>query len=495
MREFQSYGEITFSKENICWRKDSMTRTIDLKIGNIEKATFMEYPGGDYCLEIHSTDGYRYKFGGFEDEHVVWLNAYFESHQISFTRSQVYVGGMNWGELDLTDHHLSLVHGQKQSLMQLSLDDVSRIERTYEQVKLKFHKDGNVSKRGFYPREFVFGFTGTEEADEFKEKTMGSLRNLVEKKNERKKPIDAFNNVSIAQLRSIYNVRFYLKNLKLLGPEVKHKNEISYVVVLCLDPPLYTNDGSDEHPYLTLEGDAVGENLVSRLEDCIHEEAIRHSNYRSRDGSYAVDCSFLNEEGHLYPLDKGFLCLTTNPIHIKEVAFVKGRVGHIKVHVSLKTRQSLFFCDIKTDERHRLLDRMKQSGLHIREPQHETKISKGKDVAESSQSERPSMVFCEEAQKRLEEEGLPIEFDKLQKRIARQWDALPEHVKSYYRGKDAKRRRNRTVYDKKLRKKKGLTMVYESGCASTSSALLFLRACLFVCFFVWIKCLSEFSVS
>lgn len=367
----------------------------------------------DHGLRLILTNGAFHRFDGLKESDQDRIKRFIESqYKIELGTRQLSLKGFNWGATKFDGEALSFNVDEQGTAFEIPLTAVQDCTSAKNEVVLSFHHNDDAAVGMTDMRLYLPGVGGDQE---------GAMKAFVERVLSHASVIKVtgssiatFSELHCLTPRGRYDLKIFPTFIQLHGKtfdykipvgtilrlfQLPHKDGRQVFFILSLDPPivqgqtryqflqlLFSKD-DEETLLLDMEEDELKEKFDGALQKtmtgssidifativrAVVRRRINVPDYTNNTNS-AVSCSYKNNAGLLYPLERGFMYVHKPAIHIRfeEISSINfarsdGSTRTFDLEIETKAGPSHVFNSIEKEEYGKLFDFVSKKNLRIK---------------------------------------------------------------------------------------------------------------------------------
>eukprot|EP00164_Ancoracysta_twista_P003831 GFYU01005140.1.p1 GENE.GFYU01005140.1~~GFYU01005140.1.p1 ORF type:complete len:771 (-),score=292.95 GFYU01005140.1:79-2391(-) len=386
-------GAVQLRENGVHWKAKQSSRTHSVMSSDIVGASWIPMYNNAAILKIALKAGGDIKFDGFRNSDLKTISELFEKFfSTKVDQEELATSGFSWGALDTENSALSFLVRDRRAFEVSLTDVVQASSQGRNDFSVELRDDENVT--GEMLTEIRFHIPEDKEVLEKDPEALSeaqlivqAIKDQTDAQNDAGEALCTFSEVALTVPRGRYDFDLYESRALLVGKTFEYKlfyenvtalhllpkaDGLQMVLVISCDPPL--RQGGTLYPHLVLQF-KLDEEIDMELElDAEMEKTFEGklkkqmsgktyqvfgqvfktltkrklikpaANYQSHLGLEYVKCSYKANEGHFYPLEKGFFFLLKPAMHISHEDIIT--VSFVRVSKSSASASSRSF-DLK----------------------------------------------------------------------------------------------------------------------------------------------------
>lgn len=394
--------------------KNSKTGKVDnFNVSDITSISWQRL-AADFGIRVMMSDGRFFRFGGLkESEHDKLTQFISSNYDIELKTKELSLKGCNWGNSKFDGKALSFDLDGNISAFEIPLNAVSNCTGAKNEATLEFHQNDDAAV-GLMEMRFHIPATATSDNDDPVKSFVDHVVKEASVLQITGESIVTFQELQCITPRGRYDIKLFPSFIQLHGKTFDYKIPINTVLrlfqlphkdgrqvffIIAMDPPIlhgqtrynflqllfYKEDESEIK--LDLDEKDLKEKYDGKLEKKmsgpvyeIFSKIIKVLSFRkittpdyTNTTNSAITCSYRNNNGLLYPLERGFIYINKPPIHIRfeeinSINFARsgGSTKSFDFEVETKTNNIHIFSSFEKDEYGRLYDYVSKKKLRIK---------------------------------------------------------------------------------------------------------------------------------
>lgn len=401
---------LSLRQQQIIYKITKTGKTVAVQSDQIKSLGWQRFASGE-GIRLLTKGGQLHRFDGFrKDDHAKVKRYVEQNYQLKLEDKESSLNGYNWGYPKFDGEALSFEDDSKKTAMEIPLSAVSDCTNNKNEIILSFHHNDDATV-GITDMRLYLPPGKTE--DDIKEfvKDILNQASVIKISGQ---SIATFSDLQCLTPRGRYDMKIFPTLIQLHGKTFDYKIPVNTILrlfklphkdgrqcffVLSLDPPVVQGqtryqflqflfavedeenvmlDMSDEELEKKFEG-RLKKNMsgpfveaFSNVVKAITNKKVNLPDYKNFTNS-AISCSYKNNNGLLYPLERGFMYVHKPAIHVRfeEISSVNfarsdGSTRSFDFEVETKSGTNHIFNTIEKDEYARLYDYVTNKKLRIK---------------------------------------------------------------------------------------------------------------------------------
>lgn len=401
---------LTFRPQQIIFKNLKTGKPMTVPADQIASISWQRFASGQGIRLLMKNDN-LHRFDGLRQTDQEKVKQYIERHyKLELQTKDLSLKGFNWGSTQFEGEALSFNIDGSGTAFEIPLTAVSDCSSNKNEVILSFHHNDDAVVGMTDMRLYMPPGGGEDSIKAFVEKVLSKAAVIKVTGHS----IATFTELQCLTPRGRYDIKFFPSFIQLHGKTFDYKIPVSTVLrlfqlphkdgrqaffVLSLDPPIV--QGQTRYQFLQLlflieEDETVTLDMEeSELKDKFEGKLTKHmtgpfvdifasvvkaiTNKRINVPDYknltksAISCSYKNNNGLLYPLERGFMYVHKPAIHIRfeEISSVNfarsdGSTRSFDLEIETKNSSAHIFNSIEKEEYSRLFDYVSKKKLRIK---------------------------------------------------------------------------------------------------------------------------------
>lgn len=407
-------GRLKLSSQNMIFKNSKTGKVDNFNISDIDSISWQRL-AADFGIRVLMTDGRFYRFGGMKESEYDKLSKFISSNynSLELRTKELSLKGCNWGNTKFDGKALSFDLDGNISAFEIPLNAVSNCTGAKNEATLEFHQNDDAAV-GLMEMRFHIPASSTSDSND---PVKDFVEHVVKEASVLQitgESIVTFSELQCITPRGRYDIKLFPSFIQLHGKtfdykipvntvlrlfQLPHKDGRQVFFIIAMDPPIlhgqtrynflqllfYKEDEIDIK--LDLSEKELKEKYDGKLEKKMSGPAIEvfakiikvlvfrkitTPDYTNSTNS-AITCSYRNNNGLLYPLERGFIYINKPPIHIRfeeinSINFARsgGSTKSFDFEVETKTNNIHIFSSIEKDEYGRLYEYVVSKKLRIK---------------------------------------------------------------------------------------------------------------------------------
>ena len=399
---------LTFRPQSIIFKNIKTGKPITVPCDDIKSISWQRF-ASSWGVRIITKNGNLHRFDGLRTNDREQIKAYIErNYKLELKDRELSLKGFNWGNTEFDGESLS-IDIEDATALEIPLNSVSDCTSNKNEVIFSMHHNDDAIVGMTDMRLYMPG-KGEDAIKSFVEQVL-SRASVIKVTG---KSVATFTELQCLTPRGRYDIKLFPSFIQLHGKTFDYKIPVSTVLrlfqlphkdgrqaffILSLDPPIVQGQtryqflqflfSLDEDQTVTLDMDEDElkqkfEGKLSKQMDgpfintfasvvkSITNKRINTPDYKNLTNS-AISCSYKNNNGLLYPLERGFLYVHKPAIHVRfeeinSINFARSDVSTRSFDLEIETRANTthIFNSIEKEEYPRLYDFVKTKKLRIK---------------------------------------------------------------------------------------------------------------------------------
>jgi len=401
---------LSLRQQQIIYKNIKTGKTIALQADQIKSISWQRFASSE-GIRLLTKSGQLHRFDGFRKDDYPKLKRFIElNYQLKLEDKEFSLNGFNWGIPKFDGEALSFDDEASKTALEIPLSAVSDCTSNKNEIILSFHHNDDATVGITDMRLYLPPGKTEEDIKEF----VKSILNQASVIKVTGQSIATFTELQCLTPRGRYDMKLFPSLIQLHGKTFDYKIPVNTVLrlfklphkdgrqtffVLSLDPPLV--QGQTRYQFLqflfnleeeeTVELDMSEDELEKKFEGklkkkmtgafvdvfanvvrAITNKKLNVPDYKNLTNS-AISCSYKNNNGLLYPLERGFMYVHKPAIHIRfeeinSVNFARsdGSTRSFDLEIETKSNTTHIFNSIEKEEYPRLYDFVTNKKLRIK---------------------------------------------------------------------------------------------------------------------------------
>lgn len=401
---------LTFRPQQIIFKNLKTGKPMTVPADQIASISWQRFASGQGIRLLMKNDN-LHRFDGLRQTDQEKIKQYIGRHyKLELENKDLSLKGFNWGSTQFEGEALSFNIDGSGTAFEIPLTAVSDCSSNKNEVILSFHHNDDAVVGMTDMRLYMPPGGGEESIKAFVEKVLSKAAVIKVTGHS----IATFTELQCLTPRGRYDIKFFPSFIQLHGKTFDYKIPVSTVLrlfqlphkdgrqaffVLSLDPPIVQGQTryqflqllflieEDETVTLDMEETELKEKFDGKLTKhmtgpfvdifasvvkAITMKRINLPDYKNLTNS-AISCSYKNNNGLLYPLERGFMYVHKPAIHIRfeEISTVNfarsdGSTRSFDLEIETKNSSAHIFNSIEKEEYSRLFDYVSKKKLRIK---------------------------------------------------------------------------------------------------------------------------------
>lgn len=416
---------LTFRPQQIIFKNIRTGKPMTVPADQISSISWQKF-ATDHGLRLMTKNGNLHRFDGLRPADHDKIQQYVErNYQTQLDQKELSLKGLNWGSTQFEGEALSFNIDNSGTAFEIPLNAVSDCTSLKNEVIFSFHHNDDATVGMTDMRLYMPPGGGEEAIKAFVEKVL-SRASVIKVTGS---SIATFTELQCLTPRGRYDIKLFPTFIQLHGKTFDYKIPVSTVLrlfqlphkdgrqaffVLSLDPPIVQGQtryqflqllfllGNEETITLDIDEAELKEKFDGRLTKqmtghfvdifasvvkAVTNKRINVPDYKNLTNS-AISCSYKNNNGLLYPLERGFMYVHKPAIHVRfeEISSINfarsdGSTRSFDLEIETKAGTTHIFNSIEKEEYPRLYDYVSKKNLRIKN-RGTTKAITTKDVVD-----------------------------------------------------------------------------------------------------------------
>lgn len=401
---------LTFRPQQIIFKNIKTGKPMSVPADQISSISWQRF-ASQQGIRLLMKNGNLHRFDGLTPTDKDKISQYIQrNYHIELENKELSLKGFNWGSTEFEGEALSFNIDHSGTAFEIPLNAVSDCTSNKNEVILSFHHNDDATVGMTDMRLYMPPGGGEEAVKSFVEKVLGRA-SVIKVTGQ---SIATFTELQCLTPRGRYDIKLFPSFIQLHGKTFDYKIPISTVLrlfqlphkdgrqvffVLSLDPPIVQGQTryqflqllflleDEETVKLDMDEDELKEKYEGRLTKemtgpfvdifanvvkAITNKRINAPDYKNLTNS-AISCSYKNNNGLLYPLERGFMYVHKPAIHVRfeEISSVNfarsdGSTRSFDLEIETKANTTHIFNSIEKEEYPRLYDYVSNKKLRIK---------------------------------------------------------------------------------------------------------------------------------
>ena len=423
---------LTFRPQQIIFKNIKTGKPMTVPADQIKSISWQRF-ASNHGIRLLMKNGALHRFDGLRPINQENIKHYVQrNYNLELEEKELSLKGFNWGSTEFDGEALSFDIDKSGTAFEIPLNAVSDCTSNKNEVILSFHHNDDATVGMTDMRLYVPPGSGEEAVKSFVERVL-SHASVIKVTGQ---SIATFTELQCLTPRGRYDIKVFPTFIQLHGKtfdykipihtilrlfQLPHKDGRQAFFVLSLDPPIV--QGQTRYPFLqflflleeeeivTLDMDedelkkkyegkltkqmnGTFVDIFASVMKSITNKRINEPDYKNASNS-AVSCSYKNNNGLLYPLERGFMYVHKPAIHIRfeEISSVNfarsdGSTRSFDLEIETKAGATHIFNSIEKEEYPRLYDYVSRKKLRIKNrPTTKTTVTEVQDELIDSDDE------------------------------------------------------------------------------------------------------------
>lgn len=401
---------LTFRPQQLIFKNIKTGKPMSVPADQIKSISWQRF-AQNQGIRLLMKNGTLHRFDGLRPTDQDKIKQYVErNYQIELENLDLSLKGFNWGSTQFEGEALGFNIDGSGLAFEIPLNAVSDCTSSKNEVILSFHHNDDAAVGMTDMRLYMPPGSGEEAIKAFVEKVLNRA-SVIKVTGQ---SIATFTELQCLTPRGRYDIKLFPSFIQLHGKTFDYKIPVSTVLrlfqlphkdgrqaffVLSLDPPIV--QGQTRYQFLQLlflmeEEDTVtldmdenelkekfdGKltkqmsgpfiNIFANVVKAITNKRVNNPDYKNLTNS-AISCSYKNNNGLLYPLERGFMYVHKPAIHIRfeeinSINFARsdGSTRSFDLEIETKANTTHIFNSIEKEEYPRLYDYVTKKKLRIK---------------------------------------------------------------------------------------------------------------------------------
>lgn len=401
---------LTFRPQQIIFKNLKTGKPMTVPADQIESIAWQRF-ASNYGIRLMMKNGNLHRFDGLRMNDQEKIKQYSERYyKLNLDNKDLSLKGFNWGSTHFEGEALSFNIDGSGTAFEIPLNAVSDCTYSKNEVILSFHHNDDATVGMTDMRLYMPPGGGEDAIKAFVEKVL-SRASVIKVTGQ---SIATFTELQCLTPRGRYDIKLFPSFIQLHGKTFDYKIPVSTVLrlfqlphkdgrqsffVLSLDPPIVQGQTryqflqllflleDEETVVLDMDEDELKEkfegkltkqltgpfvNIFANVVKAVTNKRINTPDYKNLTNS-AISCSYKNNNGLLYPLERGFMYVHKPAIHIRfeEISSINfarsdGSTRSFDLEIETKANTTHIFNSIEKEEYPRLYDYVTKKKLRIK---------------------------------------------------------------------------------------------------------------------------------
>lgn len=401
---------LTFRPQQIIFKNLKTGKPMTVPADQIESIAWQRF-ASNYGIRLMMKNGNLHRFDGLRMNDQEKIKQYSERYyKLNLDNKDLSLKGFNWGSTHFEGEALSFNIDGSGTAFEIPLNAVSDCTSSKNEVILSFHHNDDATVGMTDMRLYMPPGGGEDAIKAFVEKVL-SRASVIKVTGQ---SIATFTELQCLTPRGRYDIKLFPSFIQLHGKTFDYKIPVSTVLrlfqlphkdgrqsffVLSLDPPIVQGQTryqflqllflleDEETVVLDMDEDELKEkfegkltkqltgpfvNIFANVVKAVTNKRINTPDYKNLTNS-AISCSYKNNNGLLYPLERGFMYVHKPAIHIRfeEISSINfarsdGSTRSFDLEIETKANTTHIFNSIEKEEYPRLYDYVTKKKLRIK---------------------------------------------------------------------------------------------------------------------------------
>jgi len=401
---------LTFRPQQIIFKNIKTGKPMSVPVDQIKSISWQRF-ASNHGIRLLMQNGNLHRFDGLRPTEYDKIKQYVErNYQLNLETKDLSLKGFNWGSTQFEGEALSFNIDGSGTAFEIPLNAVSDCTSSKNEVILSFHHNDDATVGMTDMRLYMPPGGGEEAIKSFVEKVL-SRASVIKVTGQ---SIATFAELQCLTPRGRYDIKLFPSFIQLHGKTFDYKIPVSTVLrlfqlphkdgrqaffVLSLDPPIVQGQTRyqflqllflmEEEETITLDMDEnelkdkfdgkltkhmTGPfvDIFANVVKAVTNKRINTPDYKNLTNS-AISCSYKNNNGLLYPLERGFMYVHKPAIHIRfeeinSINFARsdGSTRSFDLEIETKANATHIFNSIEKEEYPRLYDYVSKKKLRIK---------------------------------------------------------------------------------------------------------------------------------
>lgn len=401
---------LTFRPQQIIFKNIKTGKPMSVPVDQIKSISWQRF-ASKHGIRLLMRNGNLHRFDGLVPNDQDKIREYIErNYKIELETKDLSLKGFNWGSTQFDGEALSFNIDNSGTAFEIPLNAVSDCTSSKNEVILSFHHNDDAAVGMTDMRLYMPPGSGEEAIKAFVEKVL-SRASVIKVTGQ---SIATFTELQCLTPRGRYDIKLFPSFIQLHGKtfdykipvgtvlrlfQLPHKDGRQAFFVLSLDPPIV--QGQTRYQFLQLlflleeeetitldmddnelkdkfEGKLTKQmsgpfvDIFASVVKAVTNKRINTPDYKNLTNS-SISCSYKNNNGLLYPLERGFMYVHKPAIHIRfeeinSVNFARsdGSTRSFDLEIETKANTTHIFNSIEKEEYPRLYDYVSKKKLRIK---------------------------------------------------------------------------------------------------------------------------------
>lgn len=439
---------LTFRPQQIIFKNIRTGKPTTVPADHIKSIAWQRF-ATDHGIRLITTNGDLHRFDGLRTSDHDKIKHYVENnYKTDLETKELSLKGLNWGSTQFEGEALTFNTDSSGTAFEIPLNAVSDCTSLKNEVIFSFHHNDDATVGMTDMRLYMPPGGGEEAIKAFVEKVL-SRASVIKVTGS---SIATFTELQCLTPRGRYDIKLFPTFIQLHGKtfdykipvatilrlfQLPHKDGRQTFFVLSLDPPIV--QGQTRYQFLQLlflleeeetitldmeeselkekfEGKLTKQmtgqfvDIFANVVKAVTNKRINAPDYKNLTNS-AVSCSYKNNNGLLYPLERGFMYVHKPAIHIRfeEISSINfarsdGSTRSFDLEIETKAGTTHIFNSIEKEEYPRLYDYVSKKNLRIKN-RGTTKVAPVAEVDELIDSDDDAYLARVKDEGRAREQG------------------------------------------------------------------------------------------
>lgn len=401
---------LTFRPQQIIFKNIKTGKPMSVPSDQIKSISWQRF-ASNHGIRLLMKNGNLHRFDGLRITDQDKIKQYVErNYQMELETKDLSLKGFNWGSTEFEGEALSFDIDGSGTAFEIPLSAVSDCTSSKNEVILSFHHNDDAAVGMTDMRLYMPPGGGEDAIKAFVDKVL-SRASVIKVTGQ---SIATFAELQCLTPRGRYDIKLFPSFIQLHGKTFDYKIPVSTVLrlfqlphkdgrqsffVLSLDPPIVqgqtryqflqllflmeeeetvTLDMDEEELKEKFEGKLTKQlsgpivDLFANVVKAVTNKRINTPDYKNLTNS-AISCSYKNNNGLLYPLERGFMYVHKPAIHIRfeeinSINFARsdGSTRSFDLEIETKANTTHIFNSIEKEEYPRLYDYVSKKKLRIK---------------------------------------------------------------------------------------------------------------------------------
>lgn len=409
---------LTFRPQQIIFKNIKTGKPMTVPADQIKSIHWQRF-ASNQGIRLMLKNGTLLRFDGLRPTDRDSIKQYIEgNYHLELEEKELSTKGFNWGNTEFDGEALSFNIDKSGTAFEIPLNAVSDCTSNKNEVILSFHHNDDATVGMTDMRLYMPAGSGEDAIKSFVEKVL-SRASVIKVTGQ---SIATFTELQCLTPRGRYDIKLFPSFIQLHGKTFDYKIPVSTVLrlfqlphkdgrqtffVLSLDPPIVQGQTryqflqflflleDEETVTLDMDEDELKQKFEGKLTKqmtgafvdifasvvkAVTNKRINTPDYKNLTNS-AVSCSYKNNNGLLYPLERGFMYVHKPAIHIRfeEISSVNfarsdGSTRSFDLEIETKANATHIFNSIEKEEYPRLYDYVSKKKLRIKNYKQTAKV-------------------------------------------------------------------------------------------------------------------------